>query len=46
MSELVDANFEMGNFEDEKLIELMSSEILNSLINEEIYELWKATCPL
>ena len=46
MSELVDANFEMGYFEDEKLIELMSNEILNSLINEEIYELWKATCPL
>lgn len=46
MSELVDACFEMGNFEDEKLIELMSNEILNSLINEEIYELWKATCPL
>jgi len=46
ISQEVDSNFEMGNFKDEKLVELMANEILNSIVNKEIYELWKATCPL
>lgn len=46
MSDRVDSKFHMGNFEDKKLIELMANEILNSIVNNEIYESWKATCPL
>lgn len=46
ISELADSNFHMGNFKDKKLIELMANEILNSIVNKKIYELWKATCPL
>jgi hypothetical protein len=46
ISELADSNFHMGNFKDDKLIELMANEILNSIVNKKIYELWKATCPL
>lgn len=41
---LVDLSFKIGSFDDEKIISLTSSEILNNLINENIYELWKATC--
>lgn len=44
MSNDVDLNFEMGNFQDTKLQELTANEILNSLINKEIFEKWKATC--
>ena len=44
ISELVDLKFFIGNFEDEKLILLTSNEILDKLINEDIYESWKATC--
>ena len=44
MSKIVDSNFHMGSFKDDKLIELISNEILNSIVNNEIYELWKATC--
>ena len=44
MSKDVDLNFEMGNFQDPKLQELTANEILNSLINKEIFEKWKATC--
>ena len=46
MEKLVDSNFHMGNFDDDKLVELIANEVLNSIVNEEIYELWKATCPL
>jgi hypothetical protein len=44
MSVMVDGCFEIGNFQDDKIIELTSNEILNSLINEKTYKLWKATC--
>lgn len=46
ISQLADSNFHMGNFKDQKLIELMANEILNSIVNKKIYESWKATCPL
>lgn len=46
MERLVDSNFQMGNFDDTKIVELMANEVLNSIVNKEIYELWKATCPL
>jgi len=46
MEKLVDSNFHMGSFDDDKLVELIANEVLNSIVNEEIYELWKATCPL
>ena len=35
-----------ANFDDDKLVELIANEVLNSIVNEEIYELWKANCPL
>jgi len=44
MSSVVDGCFEIGSFQDYKIIELASNEILNSLINEKTYKLWKATC--
>jgi len=44
LSENVDLKFFIGNFEDEKLIMLTSNEILDRLINNDIFELWKATC--
>ena len=44
MSSVVDGCFEIGSFQDDKIIELASNEILNSLINEKTYKLWKATC--
>jgi len=40
----IDLDFEIGNFEDSKLIQLTANEILNSLINIETYNTWKATC--
>lgn len=46
MERLVDSNFQMGNFDDTKIVELMANEVLNSIVNKEIYESWKATCPL
>ena len=36
ISELADSNFHMGNFKDDKLIELMANEILNSIVNKKI----------
>ena len=44
ISSLTDLRFHVGNFEDEKLIFLTSNEILDRLINNEIFEKWKATC--
>lgn len=46
LSELSDNNFCIGNFDDSKYLELTANEILNSMINKEIFETWKATCPL
>lgn len=46
IQEVADCCFHMANLSDPKLIQLSANEILNSLINEETYELWKATCPL
>tara|TARA_R110000803_G_scaffold88144_3_gene155153 strand:- start:153 stop:740 length:588 start_codon:yes stop_codon:yes gene_type:complete len=46
MSNNVDLNFSVGNFEDKKLLELTAVEILDKLINKETFDLWKATCPL
>jgi len=40
----VDLDFEIGNFDDPKLVQLAANEILNSLINIETYNTWKATC--
>lgn len=39
-----DLSFHIGNFEDERIIFLTSNEILDKLINNEIFNLWKATC--
>ena len=44
LSKNSDLNFHIGNFEDEKIIFLTSNEILDRLINNEIYNIWKATC--
>jgi len=44
MAKSVDLNFEIGSFEDPKMLQLTANEILNSLINQEIYDIWKATC--
>jgi len=44
LSKSVDLNFHIGNFEDERIIFLTSNEILDKLINNEIFNLWKATC--
>ena len=44
MAQDVDLEFEIGNFDDKKLIQLTANEILNSLINQETYNIWKATC--
>jgi len=41
-----DLCFHIGNFEDERLIQAAANEVLNSLINENTYKLWKTTCPL
>jgi len=46
IAEKADLCFHMGNFQDEKLVHLAGNEVLNSLINEEIYKSWKTTCPL
>lgn len=46
ISENVDLNFSVGNFEDNELLKLTSAQILDKLINKETFELWKATCPL
>lgn len=46
ISNNVDLNFSVGNFEDKKLLELTAVEILDKLINKETFDLWKATCPL
>jgi len=44
LSEEADNNFCIGNFENEKYLELTANEILNSMINQDIFETWKATC--
>tara|TARA_B110000285_G_scaffold61272_1_gene70427 strand:+ start:1270 stop:1854 length:585 start_codon:yes stop_codon:yes gene_type:complete len=44
MAQDVDLEFEIGNFDDQKLIQLTANEILNSLINQKTYNIWKATC--
>ena len=44
MAKEVDLEFQIGNFDDQKLIQLTANEILNSLINQETYDIWKATC--
>ena len=44
MAQDVDLEFEIGNFDDKKLIQLTANEILNSLINQKTYNIWKATC--
>lgn len=46
LAELVDLNFCIGSFDDQRLLKLTSLEILDKIINEETYESWKATCPL
>ncbi len=43
---LVDLKFDMANLKEEKMIKCLSYEMLNSLITEEIFDSWKATCPL
>ncbi len=42
----VDLNFTFGNFEDKSILRLTSVEIMDKLINEATFKLWKATCPL
>lgn len=44
LSKEVDVKFEIGNFDDPKLIELAAQETLEALLNENIFKLWKATC--
>ena len=44
LEDVVDVKFEIGNFDDEKFIELAANEILNSLLDDKTFELWKATC--
>lgn len=46
LSLVVDNSFNVLDTEDNKMLELTANEILNSTINKEIFELWKATCPL
>lgn len=46
ISRRVDLNFCIGTFEKDELLRLTSAEILHKLINEETFEVWKATCPL
>lgn len=46
LKESVDLNFTFGNFEDKNILRLTSVEILDKLINEDTFKLWKATCPL
>jgi hypothetical protein len=40
----VDLHFTMMETSDENLIKCIVNETLNNLINEEIFEIWKATC--
>ncbi|NVM34339.1 MAG: hypothetical protein HWN81_02010 [Candidatus Lokiarchaeota archaeon] len=46
LSRVVDLRFHTTTFEDPKLIFLTSNEILDKLINIDIYKKWKATCHL
>lgn len=39
-------NFHWSSVNDEKLLSCLSNEALDLLLNEEKFELWKATCPL
>ena len=44
MSEKVTSNFHVGDFEDNKLLYLTANEILDTLLDNETFTLWKATC--
>lgn len=46
LSNNVDLSFCIGSFDDEKILKLTSMEILDQLITEKTFDLWKATCPL
>ena len=46
LSNNVDLSFCIGSFKDEKILKLTSMEILEQLITEKTFNLWKATCPL
>ena len=46
LSNNVDLSFCIGSFKDEKILKLTSMEILEQLITEKTFDLWKATCPL
>lgn len=46
LKDCVDLNFTFGNFEDKNILRLTSVEIMDKLINEDTFKLWKATCPL
>jgi hypothetical protein len=46
LRDLADNNFCIGDFDNDRYLELTANEILNSMITTEIYESWKATCPL
>tara|TARA_R110000772_G_scaffold31249_7_gene77315 strand:- start:6158 stop:6742 length:585 start_codon:yes stop_codon:yes gene_type:complete len=40
----VDSVFHMAEVKDENILMLAANEILNSMITEETYQIWKATC--
>lgn len=40
----VDSVFHMADVKDENILMLAANEILNSMITEETYQIWKATC--
>jgi hypothetical protein len=42
----VDLFFNMAYLEDSNILKAISTEILSNLINQEIFDSWKATCPL
>lgn len=44
MEEHVGSVFHMANLEDKNIMMLTANEILNSIITEDIYKTWKATC--
>ena len=46
IADSADLCFHIGDFDDERLIQTAANEVLNSLIDEKTYKLWKTTCPL
>ena len=46
LSLMVDNSFNMLDTKDSKMLEMAANEVLNSTINNKIFELLKATCPL